>query len=73
MREALMFRKRLSVDYDPTAQRPVIRCSICTGEQAAGFQNLRTGEFREFMLIRSERDAQEFARACGVERVEKIY
>ena len=51
----------------------MIRCSICTGEQAAGFQNLRTGEFREFMLIRSERDAQEFARACGVERVEKIY
>lgn len=68
-----MFRKRLSVDYDPAVQRPVIRCSICTGEQAAGFQDLRTGEFREFMLIRSERDAQEFARACGVERVEKIY
>ena len=68
-----MFRKRLSVDYNPAEQRPVIRCSICTGEQVAGFQDLRTDEFREFMLIRSGRDAQEFARACGVERVEKIY
>ena len=68
-----MFRKRLSLSYDPAAQKPVIRCSICTGEQAAGFQELRTGEFREYMLIRSERDVQDFAKACGVPRVEKIY
>lgn len=68
-----MFRRKLSFDYNPAEQTPVIRCSICTGERAACFQDLRTGEFREFMLIRSERDAQEFARACGVERVEKIY
>lgn len=38
-----------------------------------GFQDLRTGEFREYMLIRSERDVQDFAKACGVPRVEKIY
>ena len=52
-----MFRRKLSFDYNPAEQRPVIRCSICTGEQAAGFQDLRTDEFREFMLIRSGRDA----------------
>ena len=41
--------------YDPETERPVIRASICTGEQVAGFKNKTTGAFREIMLIRSER------------------
>ena len=36
-------KKKMSPSYDPTAQKPVLRCSICTGEQVAGFQDLHTG------------------------------
>ena len=31
--------------YDSNYEEPVIRCSICTGEQVAGFLNLSTGKF----------------------------
>lgn len=46
-------KKKASPAYDPTAQKPVLRCSICTGEQVAGFQDLHTGHFTEVQLIRS--------------------
>ena len=39
--------------YDSNYEEPVIRCSICTGEQVAGFLNLSTGKFEEVMLIRT--------------------
>lgn len=38
----------------------MIRSSICTGEQVAGFKNIRTGKFSEVMLIRSGSDLREF-------------
>ena len=38
--------------YDPALWKPVVRCSICTGEQAAGFREIATGRFEEVMLIR---------------------
>ena len=59
--------------YDPATERPVIRASICTGEQAAGFRNKTTGAFREVMLIRSEKDLTAFRRQYGLERVDKEY
>ena len=31
-------KKKMSPSYDPAAQKPVLRCSICTGEQVAGFR-----------------------------------
>ena len=31
-----MFGKKKASSYDPAAQKPVLRCSICTGEQVAG-------------------------------------
>lgn len=37
--------------YDKEKQKPVIRCSICTGEQVAGFKDIRTGKFTDIMLI----------------------
>ena len=41
----LFRRKRETRTYDRETQKPVIRASICTGEKAAGFQDLRTGKF----------------------------
>ena len=39
----LFKRKTKKLDYDRENLRPVIRASICTGEQAAGFRNVKTG------------------------------
>lgn len=38
----------------------------CTGEKAAGFQDIRTGKFTEIMLIRTSGDLEEFRRLCGI-------
>ena len=54
-------RKRQAVSpYDKTGKIPVIRSSICTGEQTAGFKDPVSGRFQEYMLIRNDRDLQEF-------------
>lgn len=52
--------------YDRENLRPVIRASICTGEQTAGFQNIHTGRFTECMLIRTDADLEEFCRSYAV-------
>lgn len=33
--------------YDPNHQKPVLKTSICTGEQVAGFKDLQTGKIEE--------------------------
>ncbi len=54
-------KKKLQVEYyDKENVKPVIRASICTGEQVAGFKNIHTGKFEEIMLIRDERDKEVF-------------
>ena len=60
--------------YDRETLRPVIRSSICTGEQTAGFQNLETGKFTEVQLIRSSQDLHSFMERYGIREVpETIY
>ena len=60
--------------YDPAEQKPVIRCSICTGEQVAGFRDLKTGKFLEIQLIRKPGDLERFMQEYGLtEEPEKIY
>lgn len=60
--------------YDPAVQEPVLRCSICSGEQVAGFRNKKTGAFSEVMLIRSPRDLEEFRGQFRIrEEIKKIY
>ncbi len=62
-----MFRKKIKTQgYSKEEQRPVIRASICTGEQVAGFKSIQTGKFTEIMLIRDRRDLEEFMAAYGV-------
>lgn len=56
--------------YDKGGKIPVIRSSICTGEQVAGFKDPHSGKFEELMLIRDNRDLQEFLRLYRVEETE---
>ena len=54
-------RKRQTVSpYDKTGKIPVIRSSICTGEQVVGFKDVVSGKFKELMLIRNGKDLAEF-------------
>lgn len=59
--------------YDLQTHLPVIKCSICNGEQVAGFKDKKTGHFTEVMLIRNEKDLEEFKERYGVEKVVKEY
>ena len=49
-----------TLSYDKENLQPVIRTSICTGEQVAGFKDKRTGKFQEIMLIRNSKDMDHF-------------
>ncbi len=60
-------------EYDREVQQPVLKCSICNGEQVAGFKDLRTGKFEEVMLIRNQSDLQEFMERCMVSTLPKVY
>ena len=60
--------------YDPETQKPAIRCSICTGEQVAGFQDLKTGKFLEIQLLRKPEDLEQFKKEYGItEDPKKFY
>ena len=60
--------------FDDTERTPVIRCSICTGEQVAGFRRKDTGAFEEVMLIRDDVDLQAFRETYGITgEIKKIY
>lgn len=60
--------------YDAERLTPVIRCSICTGEQVAGFRRKEDGSLEEVMLIRNDGDLQQFKTRYGIEgEIEKIY
>lgn len=58
--------KLTQLTYDRQAKKPVIRASICTGEQVAGFKDLKTGRFEEIMLIRNGKDLEDFKAAYGI-------
>ena len=63
-------KKQAAVPYDRGGKIPVIRSSICTGEQVAGFKDPVSGRFEEVMLLRADRDLQEFLRRYHVEESE---
>ncbi len=71
-----MFKKKTSfepVRFDREHCKPVLKCSICNGEQVAGFKNLQTGKFEEIMLIRNEADLREFKERYGISDISKEY
>lgn len=59
--------------YDLQKYTPVVRCSICNGEQVAGFKDKQTGKFTEVMLIRGDKDLEEFKKRYGVDKITKEY
>lgn len=62
-----MFWKRIKKKtYDKVNQKPVVRSSICTGEKVAGFKDIHTGKFVDVMLIRDDKDLNEFMRQYGI-------
>ena len=68
-------RKPVKSDYDRVNQTPVIRVSICSGEQVAGFKDRHTGKFSEVMLIRNDADLAWFLEQYDIsgESVKKEY
>lgn len=70
-----MFKKRKlsKKTYDKEKQIPIIKCSICTGEQVAGFKDIRTGKFEDVMLIRNSGDLDLFKEMYDLEEVHKVY
>ncbi|MGN1191736.1 MAG: aspartate dehydrogenase [Dorea sp.] len=56
--------------FDRENLRPVIRSSICTGEKVAGFKDIHTGKFNDVMLIRNNRDMEEFLETYDIKEGE---
>lgn len=46
--------------YDKENKKPVIKASICNGEQVAGFKDIHTGKMEEVMLIKNQADLERF-------------
>ena len=70
-----LFKKKSIVkSYDKENKRPVIKASICNGEQVAGFKDIHTGKIEEVMLIRSQADLENFKAMYGIdEAITKDY
>ena len=63
-----LFQKKIETKtYDKENEKQVIRASICTGEQVAGFKNIHTGKFEEVMLIKGAAALEEFRTMYGIE------
>lgn len=70
-----LFRKKQQIkkEFDRENQKAVLRCSICTGEQVAGFKNIHTGRFEEVMLIRNDEELERFKEMYDLKEVIKEY
>lgn len=63
-----LFRKKIELkSYDNETKLPVLKCSICNGEQVAGFKDIRTGKFEEIMFIKSEKDLELFKEQYNID------
>ena len=70
-----LFKKKTIVKtYDKDNKKPVIKASICNGEQIAGFKDIHTGKIEEVMLIKSPADLDNFKKMYGIdEEIAKEY
>ena len=70
-----LFRKKtVTKTYDKENKKPVIKASICSGEQVAGFKDIHTGKIEEEMLIKSLADLEHFKAMYGIdEEIAKEY
>lgn len=70
---SLFSKKTVKKKYDKENQRPVLKCSICNGEQVAGFKDIHTGKFEEIMLIRNGQDLDQFMEMYDLTTISKEY
>ena len=70
-----LFKKKTIVKtYDKDNKKPVIKASICNGEQIAGFKDIHTGKIEEVMLMKSPADLDAFKKMYGIdEEIAKEY
>ncbi len=72
-----MFEKKrsklYSVEYDPNKQKAVLKCSICNGEQVAGFKDKATGHFTEVAYIKDDKDLDAFMEYYELAAITKEY
>lgn len=70
-----IFKKKTIVrTYDQENTKPVIKASICNGEQVAGFKDIHTGRIEEIMLIKKPADLEDFKKMYGINGdIEKEY
>ena len=75
VKEMGLFKKKVLVQtYDKENKKPVIKSSICNGEQVAGFKDIRTGKMEEIMLIKNRADLETFKAMYGItEEIIKEY
>lgn len=60
--------------YDTEKKEPIVKASICNGEQVAGFRDIESGEFHEVMFIRNNEELESFKRQYGIQGdIKKIY
>ena len=60
--------------YDKENKKPVIKASICNGEQVVGFKDIHTGKIEEIMLIKNQADLDAFKKMYGIDdEIEKEY
>ncbi len=63
-----LFKKNYTqYSYDKQNKKPVIKASICNGEQVAGFKDLHTGKTEEVMLIKTPADLENSKAMYGIE------
>lgn len=67
VRLGLFKKKKIFKSYDRENKKPVIKASICNGEQVAGFKDIHTGKIEEVMLIKSPSDIDIFKKMYGID------
>lgn len=63
----MLFKKQIKT-YNKENLTPALHSSICTGEKVAGFIDNKTGQFKDIMLIRSEKDLNCFLKEYSIKR-----
>ena len=70
-----LFKKKfVAKSYDNENMKPVIKASICNGEQVAGFKDMNTGKIEEVIVIKTPEDLESFKNMYGInEEITKEY
>ena len=70
----MFFKKTGKKSYDASVKKPMIRASICNGEQVLCAKD-NTGHLHELMLIRFPEELEDYCRHNGIDpdSIDKVY